>query len=122
MKELLDEIKVVKGTLAMLTGQVRDFIMDQTQSFDDRLEAALTVEASLADESYFTGSDVEGDRVSLYDDLHWERYQSMWLSDIHESAVSYLEGEETLETSQSTAAKVLRVMLNDGIGNATHDW
>lgn len=75
--------------------------------------------------------------VSLYDDLYWERRQTYEIDRLYEMIFDDMDGpdiddlsyDEMLETCHaqmvnhdSPAAAVLRDMLTNGIGTATHDW
>lgn len=85
----------------------------------------------MSDEGYFNNNDVEGARVSLYDDFHWDRYESKTLEDIYESTSDHysyhyrddgLGLDDYLETSPDAKPRVFRSLLNNCIGIATNDW
>lgn len=76
----------------------------------------------LSKELYY--STCEG--VSLYDDLFWERYETMTLSDVFDWVTdSYDDDDEMtdhVQLGQTSSHRVLRDMLTCGIGTAVRDW
>lgn len=69
--------------------------------------------------------------VSLYDDLYWERYETMTLSEVFDWVLDNFEDSdedeilikfEYFKDGQSPAHKVFRDLLMRNIGSAVRDW
>lgn len=69
--------------------------------------------------------------VSLTDDLYWERYETMTLSDVFDFLLDETDDDtlfdpqaiaEYVKDGDSTAHKVFLDMLSNNIGRATYDW
>lgn len=81
---------------------------------------------------------VNGVEVSLYDDLYWDRNQTMDLDDVIERMIENLMDDVEVEDDDTAYliqrytkelinlnshwAAIGRDMLSQGIGRATHDW
>lgn len=65
--------------------------------------------------------------VSLYDDLYWERYETMTLSDVFDWIVDNFDEEthnlyDFVKNAQHASNIVFRDMLLNNIGSAERDW
>lgn len=65
--------------------------------------------------------------VSLYDDLYWDRHETMTLSQIFEWVTDDFDEDsadivEFVKTGKVKALLVFRDMLNCNIGSAERDW
>lgn len=100
----------------------------------DRWSASI-FNTLLHSDSCYTGPCTAGCDVSLYDDLHWDRYETKTLSEILDMAIDKCgeedetTGEETAEelaailvASESPRCEVLRDFLNSNLGSAENDW
>lgn len=87
----------------------------------------ILFDSILLSDAYYSVSN-----VSLYDDFSWDRYETKDLSDIVETVVENLGDLTDDETPEELAAiimadegdrcEVLKDMLNNNLGKATHDW
>lgn len=119
LQGVLDTIKSIEGEVSRLSQAIRQTVVDKENPFSERLKLAEETEKYLHDTD-ISGSEI-GSKISLYDDLYWERHESMWISDVARMALDEVE-EDELETSDHPRAQVLRYMLDNAIGRATYDW
>ena len=96
---------------------------------------ALIFDTLLHSDSCYTGPCTAGCDVSLYDDLHWDRFETKTLSEVLDMAIDKCEeedettGDETAEqlvaillASESPRCEVLRDFLSSNLGSAENDW
>lgn len=138
--DLKERIKKANESVQVLVGEAIAFSTDKSNDFQGRIQVAMDLEDFYPEESSFTGVTVDG-AVSLYDDLHWERHQTMYLSDVVEGAYSEIldnadehlqkeldSGDEEaqvyaiMEHFDGPWCRVVRAFLNEGIGSGVFDW
>lgn len=138
--DLKERIKKANESVQALVGEAIAFSTDKSNDFQGRIQVAMELESYYPEDGSFTGHDVKGE-ISLYDDLHWERHETMYLSDIVEGAYSEIldnadehlqkeldSGDEEaqvyaiMEYADGSWCRVVRAFLDNGIGSGTFDW
>ncbi len=123
MKELIKRQKELQEEALALSPLIRE----EYKKLDFKKKLAVYRELGsgwMGEDAWYTGS-IPGSRVSLYDDFYWDRHETKYLEDIEKFVKDYFEGEdfdEYLETSDGHRVLVFRDMLENCIGEATHDW
>lgn len=129
IQSVIAELKGMNSRSNELRNQLRVYIMDQSVPFNIRAPLAVELEGHLGEEGYFTGNIPGHDHISLYDDLHWERHETKYLSDFSDWTLEdfYHPQDDVMdwdaiEKSDDPAAVVFCHMVNSGLGSATFDW
>jgi len=135
---VLEQYRAAVSTAADLESQVFKIFM-ALPSLEEKLKFVIDNGFEFLKEEgwYCPRVRTSAGEVSLYDDLYWERRETNSLDRIYEMIFDDMEGPDVDDMSydemlvachaqmvnhDSPAAAILRDMLTQGIGYATHDW